>query len=80
MFAAPCGFSGCSFAPPSGLAPFREKRHCALNQGTPKADFYFFPAVPRTYPFTGLPLRSACSRSKVAVRLPQHRHVAPHIK
>ncbi|RTY87432.1 hypothetical protein [Flavobacterium sp. RSP15] len=44
-------FSGCSFAQPSGLAPFREKRHVALNQGTPAAVFYFFPAVSRSSPF-----------------------------
>jgi hypothetical protein len=44
-------FSGCSFAQPSGLAPFREKRHFALNQGTPAAVFYFFPAVSRSSSF-----------------------------
>jgi hypothetical protein len=44
-------FSGCSFAQPSGLAPFREKRHFALNQGTPPAIPYFFPAVSRSFSF-----------------------------
>jgi len=33
MSAAPYFFSGCSFAQPSGLAPFGEKPHFALNQG-----------------------------------------------
>lgn len=47
-------FSGCSFAQPSGLAPFRKKLHFALNQGTPKADLYIFPAVSRFYPFSPL--------------------------
>jgi len=46
MSAALSVFSGCSFAQPSGLAPFREKRHFALNQGTPPKKggcFLFFP-------------------------------------
>lgn len=33
MSAAPYFFSGYSFAQPSGLAPFGEKPHFALNQG-----------------------------------------------
>ena len=82
--ATPGGFSGCSFAPPSGLAPFREKRHCALNQGTPKADFKCFPAVTRSQYYSPLRLvkkdeTTFRSRPAVAVRLPQHRHVAPHL-
>jgi len=36
MSAALYIFSGSSFAQPSGLAPFSEKLHFALNQGTPK--------------------------------------------
>jgi hypothetical protein len=54
MSVAPYFFGGCSFAQPSGLAPFREKRHFALNQGTPKAVFYIFPAVSRSQYFSTL--------------------------
>ncbi|CAM4134865.1 Transmembrane protein [Flavobacterium sinopsychrotolerans] len=39
------------FVQPSGLAPFRKKRHFALNQGTQKAVSYFFPAVTRSFSF-----------------------------
>jgi hypothetical protein len=43
MSAALSFFSGCSFAQPSGLAPFGEKPHFALNQGTPTGCIVFFP-------------------------------------
>ena len=39
------------FSQPSGLVPFLEKRHFTLNQGTPGAVFYFFPAVSRSSSF-----------------------------
>ncbi len=36
-------FSGCSFAQPLGLAPFGEKPHFALNQGTLSLTFISSP-------------------------------------
>jgi hypothetical protein len=69
MSVAPYFFGGCSFAQPSGLAPFREKRHFALNQGTPKAVFYIFPAVSRSQYFSTLrPAKKAGLRSVPVLR------------
>jgi hypothetical protein len=62
--AVPYCFSGCAFAQPLGLAPFREKRHFALNQGTPRksgSDFYFFPNVSRSQYYTFVPQKSVTS-------------------
>lgn len=48
-------YSGCAFAQPSELTPFLEKRHFAINQGTPKTVLYFSPAVSRSQYFYPLP-------------------------
>ena len=80
MSAALSVFSGCSFAQPLGLAPFREKRHFALNQGTLPLTFTFSPpfhARSITLHFARATFRS---HPAVAVRLPQHRHCAPRKK
>ena len=73
-------FSGCSFAQPSGLAPLREKRHFALNQGTPpKRRMVYIFSPPFHARSTSLHFARATfhSRPAVAVRLPQPRHCAP---
>jgi len=50
----------------------------ALNQGTPKAILYFFPAVSRSYPLRFAPCLRSTLAFMAAVRLPQPRHCAPH--
>jgi hypothetical protein len=80
MSAALSFFSGCSFVQPLGLAPFREKRYFALNQGTLTLTFIFSPpfhARSITLHFARATFRS---HPAVAVRLPQHRHGAPRKK
>ena len=80
MSAALYFFSGCSFAQPLGLAPFGEKPHFALNQGTLTLTFIFSPtfhARSLTLHFAKATFRS---QPAVAVRLPQHRHFAPRKK
>jgi len=59
--AAPCFFSGCSFAQPSGFAPLS----LCIGIRNAVADLYFFPAVTRSQPYS--PEKRA-SRSVVAVR------------
>ena len=80
MSAALSVFSGCSFAQPLGLAPLREKRHFALNQGTPPLTSIFSPpfhARSATLHFAKTTFRF---HPAVPVRLPQHRHGAPRKK
>ena len=80
MSAALGVLSGCSFAQPLGLAPFREKRHFALNQGTPPLTSIFSPPFHARSATLHFAKTTFHSHPAVAVRLPQHRHGAPRKK
>ena len=77
MSAALSVFSGCSFAQPSGLAPFGKNLTLPLIKERLRLTFIFSPPLHAAIPTLHFAIASFHSRSSVAVRLPQHRHCAP---
>jgi hypothetical protein len=78
MSAALSVFSGCSFAQPSGLAPFVKTSLCPKSRNAKRLTYIFSPPLHAAIPSLHFAKASFRSRSSVAVRLPQHRLFAPH--